>query len=130
MRLDNYVLRASKMLAADNWLGHGYKKRFASPAEVMDFLVRLPVQVLVIDTSLSPATTSAHHMQLREMTKTYPETWRLSGQYDLVRNGQRYPAAIHVYVLTAPSRQPVGNLEVSIEHVLGRKIQELPSPAP
>jgi hypothetical protein len=129
-RPNRYVLRASKMLAMDDWLGRGYQKRFASSAEVMDFLARLPVHLLVIDTSLEAAKVYDHHRQLQEVTKTYPEQWRLVRQDDLVRNGQRYPAAIQVYALTGHRQLPAGDLEVNMRAVLGRTIQERPSAAP
>lgn len=129
-RPNRYVLRASKMLATDDWRGEGYKKRFTSPAEVMGFLERLPVRLLVIDTSLSAEAASEHHRQLQEVTELYPTQWRLVRQDDLTRDGQLYPAAIHVYVLNGHASQPVGDLEVNMEAALGRKIQEHNPTAP
>ena len=122
-RPNRYVLRASKLLATDDWRGAGYKKRFASSVEVMIFLERLPIGVLIIDTSFGAEEESEYHRQLQAVTKIYAEKWRLIRQDDLTRDGHLYPAAIQVYALNGYEPQSVGDLGVRVEAALGRKPQ-------
>lgn len=126
-RPNRYVLRASKILAKDTWMGKRYQKRFDSPAEIMDFLTSIPVGILVIDISVDPSEETEHHRQLQAMIRLFSDKWHLVGQHALTRNGRLYPNAIHVYMLDGHEQQPPGQIEIDMQAKLGRKIQGSPT---
>jgi hypothetical protein len=122
-RPSRYVLRASKMLAKSNWTGTQYQKRFESPADIMDYLQKIPVGALVVDTSIDPGRTVEHHQQVRDVVHMFSDKWQLVGRYTPNRDGIVHPDAIQVYALSGSNTAAVGEIEVDLEFTLGRKIR-------
>ena len=123
-RPHRYVLRASKMLAKDTWSGWKYRQLFDSPAAVMESLTRIPVGVLILDTSIPSHQAQEHHQQLQEMVRVFSDKWHLVGQYDLTRNGRLYPQAVQIYELKGHQQLPPGKIEIDMKAVLGTNIEK------
>jgi hypothetical protein len=79
-RLNHIVIRASHALADSSWNGGGYRLLLHSPAEVSDYLQRVPIGVVVIDrTSLK--TRNLHQPLLEQAIATHQEQWKLVGMF-------------------------------------------------
>ncbi|MGH9627424.1 MAG: ArnT family glycosyltransferase [Bryobacteraceae bacterium] len=71
------VLRASKVLAQSAWNGIGYRPRFETPQEVVEYLASNAVRFVVIDKHREPSLgPKLHHQQLVNVVKSYPERFR------------------------------------------------------
>jgi hypothetical protein len=79
-RLNHIVLRASHALADSDWNGQSYRLLLHSPAEVSDYLRRLPVGVIVIDRTNFNLPNS-HQPLLEQAIAAHPEQWRLAGVF-------------------------------------------------
>ncbi len=122
-RPGRYFLRASKMLAKDRWSGADYKVQFGSPAEIMAALEKIPVNVLLIDTSVDPTRTPRHHRQLLSMVEMFPQRWCLQGRRPFTRNGIEHREALCLYTLEGLDPATVGQIEVDMETMLGQVIR-------
>lgn len=79
-RLDHVVLRASHALADSDWNGQSYRLLLHSPAEVSDYLARLPVGVIVIDRT-NFRLPNLHQPLLEQTIAAHPEQWKLRGVF-------------------------------------------------
>jgi len=127
-RPTRYILRASKLLAKVGWQGDHYQVRFHSPAAVAAQLDRIPVGVLVIDTTPSPdrgdrrgELDGKHHAQLLEMLREYPQSWRLLGAYG-VRDSLVKP--ILVYRRVGLDNLHPGKIRVDLTSTLNRILEQ------
>ncbi len=91
------VLRSSKILAHDDWLGHGYKQRFDSEESLGAFLKQVPVGLVFLDLSLWRRHYFAHHESLRRYLENHPEHFQEVKRIDMLRNGVWYPQSLVVY---------------------------------
>jgi hypothetical protein len=67
----HYVLRGSKMLATDTWMGARYRLLYPDTASVLDALAKSGVQVVILDADSQP-----HNRLLEEALRSAPETWQ------------------------------------------------------
>jgi hypothetical protein len=72
-RPGHVVLRASKMLARDDWMGRTYEPIFTKADEIAAFLERVPVGVVVLNHGMRPK--SRHHILLEEIVLTRSDRW-------------------------------------------------------
>jgi hypothetical protein len=79
-RLNHIVLRASHALADSDWNGQSYRLLLHSPAEVFDYLRRLPVGVVVIDRT-NFNLPNPHQPLLEQAIAAHPEQWKLAGVF-------------------------------------------------
>ena len=79
-RLNHIVLRASHALADSDWNGQSYRLLLHSPAEISDYLRRLPVGVIVIDRT-NFNLPNPHQPLLEQAIAAHPEQWRLAGVF-------------------------------------------------
>lgn len=100
------VLRASKVLGTGNWLGRGYQPRFSSAQELHEYLISLPVAVLVIDTTTKPKHWFEHFDQLLEVVHSFPDSWREVARIDVQRNEGIVPGGILLYELIDHAERP------------------------
>ncbi|HPF13743.1 MAG TPA: hypothetical protein PLJ12_05710 [Planctomycetota bacterium] len=91
------VLRASKVLAKDDWLGGGYSLTFQTHEELLAFLERVPVGFVVLDLSQWRRQWFAHNQLLREVLEGHPERFVEVARLDCVRNGLVCPQALRIY---------------------------------
>lgn len=119
-RPGHIVLRASKVLAKSDWLGHDYSLTYQTPEELSAFLADVPVGVVVLDEATERHHWYPHHDLLDQMLEAYPDVWRKVGAYDVVRDGVAYPGALRVYRQAGHEDRPVRALDV--QRILGREV--------
>jgi Dolichyl-phosphate-mannose-protein mannosyltransferase len=74
------VLRASKVLADDNWNGTAYIPRYKNAEQLDRCIEEAGVGYLVLDSSKG-SRIYPHHRQLLQIVQDYPEQWRLVERY-------------------------------------------------
>ncbi len=97
-RPGHFVLRASKVLARDGFLGEGYRLLYPTPAEMMQYLESVPVGVLIMDNCLAWGKLE-HQNLLRQLLQHYPREWKLVGSYPCERNNPEDKNRVVVYRL-------------------------------
>jgi hypothetical protein len=68
------VLRASKLLARSNWDGSDYRLRFREVKDILAYLDRVPVGIVVID-GVGGSAAPMHHRLLIESVALQPGEW-------------------------------------------------------
>jgi hypothetical protein len=96
-RPGHIIRRASKALASENWRGGAYKAKFESEPELIAFLEKEPIGVVILDESIPPNQRVPHHDLLRQTVEHHPERFTLIEQHDMVRAGSIYRDGIRAY---------------------------------
>ncbi len=91
------VRRASKVLASSSWSGGGYHSKFANEGELIGFLEKEPLRLLVLDETIPAYLRVAHHDLLRQTVTNNPTRFTLLKSYPVTRGGLPQSKAIHVY---------------------------------
>lgn len=123
VRPGRLVLRSSKVLSRSRWDGRELELFYGSPAEVMDWLERIPIGVVVLDRSAPDAPAYLHHRQLIETLNTYSNRWELIGVHPLHRARGRHAEAIHVYRLIGHEGRTPEPIRLDMSHMLNREIE-------
>jgi hypothetical protein len=92
------VVRGSKVLTNEDWLGRDSRERFSSPAELRRFLNEIPISAVVIDQAIDPQWRRPYHTMVAQLMVSQQSEWMLQGTYDLVRNGRDMPQSARVFV--------------------------------
>lgn len=98
------VIRASKVLAEDDWNVTYYKPRYSSPQALMSCLDESPIRFIIIDTTPSRMQYE-HHRQLRDIVSQHPEAWELVGAFGGDMKGGH---TVYVYRSTKPRTREAG----------------------
>jgi hypothetical protein len=94
------ILRASKILADDNWNGTRYRARFATSEALMKCVEMTPISYIVLDAANNQVRYNyRHHEQLWEIFKAHPDRWKLEGIFP--SDGKR-GSAVYVYHSSIP----------------------------
>ena len=94
------VLRSSKVLATSGWTGSDFTPLMRTVAEVRDYLIGVPVDIVIVDTSIAPrAAAVRQHALLIETIKSDPDRWSFLGAYPRTRGPSTCSGAILVYRL-------------------------------
>jgi dolichyl-phosphate-mannose-protein mannosyltransferase len=104
-RLNHIVLRASHALADSDWNGQSYRLLFRSPAEVSDYLRRLPVGVVVIDRT-NFNLPNPHQPLLEQAIAAHPEQWKLAGVFP-ANASERHGIAVYGATGDATPHHPI-----------------------
>lgn len=116
-RPHSIVLRASKLLVHQDWLGREASDQFTGPGELRRFLDDVPVSFVVIDEAIDPPFRRHFHSALLdEMT---PDRWHLLGTFDVIRRGKPIPAAVRVFERSGGAQKAVDMQLVG--KLMGRK---------
>ncbi len=121
-RPGHVVLRASKILADTQWNGNGYRSIYSTPREVLHYIDSVPVQVVVLDSSISGMERRRHEELLRQAISSSAGDWKLFGTYPVWRKGLEHPDALQVYVLVHNSELARGRIRINMEHTFGRSL--------
>lgn len=120
-RPGHYVLRSSKVLARVSWSGNRvYRLLLKNTGEVVAYLERIPVGVVIIDTALGPYV-RPHHRLLQEAVRIQPG-WELIGSYPRYVEGRDMGHRILVYTRDGVQGRPTGEIRIDMTHRLGRVI--------
>jgi hypothetical protein len=104
-RLSHIVLRASHALADSDWNGQSYRLLLHSPAEVSDYLRRLPVGVVVIDRT-NFNLPNPHQPLLEQAIAAHPEQWKLAGVFP-ANASERHGIAVYGATGDATPHHPI-----------------------
>jgi len=121
-RPGHIVLRATKVLSRSGWLGQDYEVAFETPQEMMAYLKRIPVAVVVLDTSPLGRGDYSHHRMLRELLEANAHVWEPLATFDAVRDGRRHKDALRLYRQRGFEQLPRAKLDV--EEILGKDIPD------
>lgn len=92
------VLRGTKVLVSEDWLGRNTRVRFSSDDDIRSLLDSIPVSALVIDHATDKRLARPYRQQVERIVAADPGRWTLSASYDVTRRGQFTPGAVDVYV--------------------------------
>ncbi len=121
-RPGHIVLRASKLLSYSRWDGSKYKLLYRTQEELYNYLLDVPVGIVVVDLSIPDKKETRHHSLLKETLEAYPNEWELFGSYPMVRKGTEYPDAILVYTQKNHYKMRRGTIRVDMWPMLGKQI--------
>ena len=121
-RPNHIVLRGSKVLATSRWDGRAYKTLFRTPEEIMRYLEEIPVEIVIIDRSVSAEYRTEDQRLLRRTLEVYPERWIHLGSYPLTRRGVEYADAIQIYRQVGVNGSLPGSIRINMEHMLNRDL--------
>lgn len=96
------VLRGSKILVDEDWLGRSSRERFGTPDALRSLLDSIPVGVVIVDTAINPDQARPYHRQVAELMEAEAAQWRLQARFDTIRYGHATPGAVSVYVRVPP----------------------------
>jgi hypothetical protein len=116
------VLRATKNLAQVSFAALSYRKRFASTAEIQEYLESIPVAAIVVDDP-KPGSKYEHHRQLLELLGSKDSPWALRREYPtLSADGSRVLWRVRLYKLRGGDLRQRKAVEVEVS-ALGRTLR-------
>jgi len=72
-RPGHIILRGTKMLASSDWMGRDYRALFHDSKEMLEYLERIPVGIVVIDDA---GRRTPHGLLLTQGIQAHPEKWQ------------------------------------------------------
>jgi hypothetical protein len=116
------IIRGSKLLGSDNWVGDGFQMTYPSSAALMEDLEDLHVEYLLLDRS-EHAARLPYFEQVRALTDT------AQGRLDQIDTpaanaGTGPTRQLDLYHLNTQSPGPAKNLEISLAYTLGRTLRQ------
>ncbi len=114
-RPTSYVLRGTKVFAKENWCGSRIVERCNSVSNVSDLLNRIPVNVVVIDDSVSTKLSPRYFKLLCKALQAQSAMWRQASAFSVVRGDKKYPAALRVFVKQVDLSEVAQNRAVNLE---------------
>lgn len=97
-RPDTIMLRGSKIMVHEDWLGRGSEERFSSDTSIAEFLDAVPVRAVVVDKAIDDLWKRSYHQRLEKLLTTDTQRWRLDKTYTILRNGQPRPGPVSIYI--------------------------------
>jgi hypothetical protein len=121
-RPGHYVLRASKVIADQDWNERDYKLRYQTPAELIAYLDSVPIDHVLIDESPSGLDHHEHIDLVSQTIREVPSRWSELGRYPRISNGQVWSNALRLYEFKHP---PSGELRIraDLSRTLRRTLQ-------
>jgi len=108
-RPGHIVLRASKMLASEDWMGRQYQALFQSQREVLQYLEDIPTGIVIIDEN---GRRTPHGQLLYQGIQSHPEKWGLLTQYRPIGTSASRAGDIQVYRLIGHEGRPVSKIRI------------------
>lgn len=103
------VLRGTKVLVDEDWLGRNTKVRFGTDQEIRAMLDAVPVSALMIDHATDKVLERPYRQQVEQIIKANPQDWKLLASYDVTRYGKLMPRAVDLYVRRARADHAVAD---------------------
>jgi hypothetical protein len=108
-RPGHIVLRASKMLASQDWMGLHYQPIFHDQDDVLQYLESIPTGIVIID---AEGRETPHGHLLSQGIQLHPEKWELLAQYPPGGGGHFRAGDIQVYRLIGHEGRPVSKIRI------------------
>ena len=121
-RPGHVVLRASKVLAEEQWNGEHYRSLFTTPQQILDYLHSVPVKVVVIDNSIPKDLLQEHEKLLKETITASSSDWKLLGSYQVWGRGHDNPDSVQVYVYTHDMEGVRGEVHIDMQSTLNKSL--------
>lgn len=119
-RPGHVVLRATKALARVSWAGLDYEPIYRTAAEVVEYLERVPVHLVVVDTSISPqAARLGQQPELLQAVEGRHDRWEFVGSYPRVGPEGETTEAIKVFRRLGLPSAPRSPIRVQVEGDFG-----------
>jgi hypothetical protein len=77
-RPGHIILRASKMLASEDWMGTYYQPLFQDQKVLLQYLEEIPTGIVILDES---GRSTPHGQLLYQAIQSHPEKWELLSRY-------------------------------------------------
>ncbi len=122
-RPSHIVLRVSKILSTSRWDGSNLHLIYNTPEEIADYLYKIPVEIVVIDMSVSEKKPSRQHSLLKESLEVYSDRWECIGYYSITRDGVEYPNALLVYAQKGIEKRKSGSIRLDMREMLGKFVE-------
>jgi|GEM_PF-375438 len=119
-RPGHYFLRASKMLARQDWSGNVYEARFKSAEAVKNELDRISVGLLVFDFTRVGSKETEDYRMVRDMLAAHPDEWRIAGSYGPAGGDVR---PVRIYRRKGDPKQN-GRIRVDLSQTLQRVVEQ------
>jgi hypothetical protein len=110
------VLRGTKVLVDEDWLGRNTKVRFGTDQEIRAVLDAVPVSALMIDHATDKALERPYRRQVEQIIRSDPQDWKLLSTHDVIRYGKLMPKAVDIYVRVPRSEHAVAD-SIDMEYV-------------
>ena len=91
------VRRASKLLAASDWMGRGYTLLFENEEKLSDYLQKAAISWIVIDESIPSDLRAEHHKLLENTLLKNPEKYRLIKSFSVIRGDASSASGVRLY---------------------------------
>lgn len=106
MRPRMVVLRGSKILVSEDWLGRNSHNRFGTADELRKLLDSIPVDAIIVDQAINPKWHRPYHEMIAQLLHKDTSNWSLEGTYDVTRNGKTKPGSVNIFLRKrTPSNQ-------------------------
>jgi len=115
------IVRGSKLLGSDNWVGENFQMTYASPAALIDDLENLHIEYVLFDRSKQSARLP-YFEQVRALTDTvHGRLERLETPPQNLATGPT--RQLELYRVKAQSPGPAKSLQINLSYTLGRTLQ-------
>jgi len=116
------IVRGSKLLGSENWVGDHFALTYASPAALMQELEDLHIEYLVLDWS-GHTTQLPYFEQVRALTEGgHDRLERIDTAAQNVTTGPTHQ--LELYRVKTKSLGPPKSLQISLAYTLGRTLQQ------
>lgn len=115
-RPEDYLLRGSKLFVDQDWIGRVLKEKYQSATEITELLNKVPVNAVILDTSISAKSHRYYHRLLETILFDESSKWRSIGKISIARNGVKTQDALLIFV-SKESNDPNLTKEVDVEFV-------------
>lgn len=115
----NVILRGSKVLAHETWTGDQHVELFHTPEDLLEFLLAIPVAVIVRDEAVDARLQYPYLELVRQLVEGRPDLFEQRPAYATEVHGVSYPEGLHIYVLRDHAARPKTALDFEIAN--GRK---------
>jgi hypothetical protein len=108
-RPGHIVLRATKMLTSQDWMGLHYQPIFHDQEDVLQYLESIPTGIVIID---GEGRETPHGHLLLQAIQLHPEKWELLAQYPPSTGSDFRAGDIQVYRLIGHEGRPISKIRI------------------
>lgn len=121
----NVILRGSKLLVSEDWVGRNPVSKFTSTHEVARVLANIPVDAVILDNTMTEDRYREYHLQLEYLLKNDTENWQLLHNLPATKRGKVYQEGILVYKSLNPTEEKIINTPLIKELYQNNRIPSL-----